>query len=162
MLQRHRYNEPNPINILAQASTAINIGDICIIATNNATNAGNLTAGANTNASVQLAIHTNFVGVSMDQRLSGNATAGNILVGTTGVWEFDCLDEVAKPLGTFYGVGLLTGGTNQASQIVQSVATANLAIGKVAMHKVANATTVRLEILSSVTRIGMQTLDITT
>ena len=162
MLQRHRYGAVNIRRILAKASTAIAIGDILIIATNNATPCGDATAGANSNASVELATHTNFLGVSMDQRLAANATAGNIAVATSGVFEFDCLDEAAKGPGTFYGVGLLGGGTNQASQIVQAVATANLAIGKLAELKPANAATCRVEIQSSVWQNGVQTVDVTT
>ena len=155
-LQRHREGEINPVPVLAKASTAIAIGDIVQLVSSAATTVGDATFGANTNASVQEGIHDAFIGVSLDQRLANNATSGNILIGTTGVYEFTCLDEAAKDIGTLYGVGLLAGGTNQASMILQSVATANLAVGRLARVKAANATTVWVAIESTITLGGPQ------
>lgn len=158
-LQRHREGETNPVPVLAKVSTAIAIGDICILVSNAATHAGDATYGANTNASVQEGVHDAFLGISMDQRLSNNATAGNIAIATDGVFEFACLDEAAKSIGTLYGVGLLAGGTNQASQIVQSVATSNLAIGRLARVKAANATTAWIRVESTILEGGPQAAD---
>lgn len=148
-LQRHREGETNSIPMLATASTGINIGDILGVVSNNCVPCTSLTAGANTAASKQAYLKGNFAGISLDQRLANNTTAGNILVGQSGVYELLCKDEDVMPVGTLYGAGNDLAG-NHPSMTLESVATANLAIARLARLKGANATTAWFEVIGPI------------
>lgn len=107
-------------------------------------------ADSGTKAQNQEAAHDIFLGVSQDESLA--AMTKDILVATAGVHTFPCTAlGQAYPIGTFFGLA----GTGSAGAVgvsdtdVEPVATANLAIGKLAALAASGATSVSLELTST-------------
>jgi hypothetical protein len=147
--------ETNDIFYNGTASTQINPGDMVYAASSAALPAASL-AWASNIAGTQEAFHDAFLGVSKDQKVTADTGTTKICIATTGRYLVSCKDEVAKDIGQLYGVGD-AGGNTIYSQSVQSVATANLAVGRLSKAKAANATEVELEIVSTGTLGGPQT-----
>jgi hypothetical protein len=141
------------------SAVAIAVGDILYFETDavepagidsNADGTGDLW---NTNiATTQEAVHDLFAGVALSRSQVGETDP--VRVATGGVFEFDCAAATFE-LGVLVGVAK-TSGDNVENQKVVAVATANLAIGRVAKRYAANTTKVWVEIISVVTLGGPQ------
>lgn len=154
-----RYGDTNPVVAPVDADTVIQIGDLVYYDTDNAKPAGYDSAGYgqgdlwDTNiAGTQEAFHDLFIGVAAQRSRDGDAE--DIRVSTTGVFEFDCAAATFE-LGALVGPAK-TSGNNIENQKVVGVATANLAIGRVAKRYAANTTRVLVAIESVVMHGGVQ------
>jgi hypothetical protein len=142
---RYCYGETNPVMVAVDSATVIEIGDLVYIATGKGLAASAL-ADAGTKAQNQEALHDDFIGVA-EQRTRAGDTAP-IRVATSGTFEFD-IASATLGLGALVGAaGTGTdGAVGVADQTVESVATANLAIGRV-QEAIASATKVKVNIMS--------------
>lgn len=150
-VMRWRHGDTNPVVVPVASATVIEIGDLVYLSSGNALPATSL-ADAGTKAQNQEAFHDAFIGVSTSRSRAGDDSP--ITVATTGVFEFDCasaslaLGTLVGPIGT--GAGDAVGVANQS---VESVATANLAVGRV-NKATTSATKVLVEIVSTTVRGG--------
>lgn len=149
---RWRYGETNPVMLPFLAGTVIEIGDLLYLEGGNVKPASSQT-DQGTLALNQGTFHDNFIGVAM--QCTTGATAETIRVSTTGVFEFSCLSAT-------FGVGDLLGSTEDGtggaleSQIVISVATENLALGRCVKQTASGSEQVFVDIVSTVVRGGPQ------
>ena len=152
---RYRYGDANPVQVPVASATVIEIGDLVYLSSGNALPASSQ-ADLGTKAQNQEGFHDAFIGVSMSR--SRNGDTAPIDVATSGVFEFDsasasyALGALVGPAGT--GAGDAVGVANQT---VESVATANLAIGRVAAATTSQ-TKVKVDIVSTVLRGGPMTM----
>jgi hypothetical protein len=148
---RWRYGETNPVMMPVEDAVAIEIGDLLYVANDEVRPVGEL-ASAGSLAATQEAFHDNFVGVAMQCSPAGSSDP--IRVATTGVFEFDCA------LATF-DVGDLIGGNDGGvgvldSQVVDGVATLNLAIGRCVKRVSPAGTKVLVDVVSTLLKGGPQ------
>lgn len=109
----------------------------------------------NTNLSTtQNEFHNLFLGVSADRSRSGDIDV--IKVNTRGVFEFDCAAATFE-IGDIVGPAKQSGNLLEPQKVV-SVATANLAIGRVARRYGSNTTTVLVKIESTRMDGGVQVM----
>ena len=153
-LLRWRYGETNPVMCPVDSATVIEIGDFVYLDTDDAKPASSQ-ADQGTEALNQEAFHDNFLGVAMQQSPSGDTA--DIRVATSGVFEFVCPSGTFE-LGALVGVDEASGGTSLEDQQVASVATANLAVGRVAKRVASASTSVLVDIVSTVMRGGPQAM----
>jgi len=152
---RYRHGDTNPVTVPVASATVIEIGDLVYLASGAALPATSL-ADAGTKAQNQEAFHDAFIGVSMTRSRNGDTTP--ITVATSGVFEFDCvssslaLGALVGPIGT--GASDAVGVANQS---VESVATANLAVGRV-NKATTSATKVLVGIVGTVNFGGPMTM----
>lgn len=78
-----------------------------------------------------------------------------IRVASAGVFEFDCLSDTLE-VGDLIGVDENGAGNELENQIVASVATSNLAVGRCAKRVNPAGTKVLVEIVSTVSHGGPQ------
>lgn len=149
---RYRYGDTNPVMAAVDSATVIEIGDLLYLDTDDAKPASSL-ADTTTEAGNQEAFHDKFLGVAEQASASGDTD--EIRVATAGVFEFDCPAET-RQLGQLIGVDEASSGTALEDQVVDNVATANLAIGFVA--KTTTTTKVLVDIVSTVMRGGPQAM----
>jgi len=149
---RYRYGETNPVMVAVDSATVIEIGDLVYLDTDDAKPASSQ-ADAGTEAGNQEAFHDLFLGVAEEQSRSGDTA--EIRVATSGVFEFVCPAET-RQLGQLIGVDEAGSGTALEDQVVDNVATANLAIGYVA--KKTTTATVLVDIVSTIMRGGPQAM----
>jgi hypothetical protein len=150
---RWRYGDTNPVLVPVASSTIIEIGDLVMLSGGAALPASEL-ADTGTEAGNQEGFHDLFIGVAMQQSRSGDTAP--IRVATTGVFEFDCL-SASLALGAFIGVDEEGTGTELTNQVVASVATANLAIGR-ADKATTSESSVLVRIVGTVNLGGPQSL----
>lgn len=149
---RWRYGDTHPVVLPVDSSTAIEIGDLVYLDTDDAKPAASQ-ADQSTEAANQELFHDNFAGVALQASPSGSSDS--IRVATTGIFEFDC------PSGT-YEVGDLIGadeaasGTELESQQVDAVATENLAVGRCAKRVASAATSVLVDVTGTISHGGTQ------
>lgn len=148
---RYRHGETNPVEIPVASATVIEIGDLVYQASGAALPASAL-ADAGTLAQNQEAFHDLFLGVAEAQSRAGDTAP--IRVATSGVFEFDIV-SASLALGALVGPdGTGTDGlVGVANQTVESVATPNLAIGRV-VQATTSATKVKVAIDSVVVTGG--------
>lgn len=152
---RYRYGDMKPVKVAVASATVIEIGDLVYLSSGAALPATSL-ADAGTKAQNQEAFHDAFIGVAMSR--SRNGDDDPIIVATAGVFEFAsasasyALGNLVGPIGT--GAGDAVGLANQS---VESVATANLAIGR-SVEVTASQTKVKVEIVSTVLYGGPMTM----
>jgi hypothetical protein len=148
---RWRYGDTNPVMMPVASQTIIEIGDLLYANNGLALPASDL-ANQGTTAATQEAFHDKFLGVAMQCSPAGSTHP--IRVATTGVFEFDCT------LSTFELGALLSGydsGTGTlAAQIVDDVATPNLAIGRCVKRVSPAATKVLVDVVSTIIKGGPQ------
>jgi hypothetical protein len=150
-VMRWRYGETSPVMMPVDAGTVIEIGDLLYLATDDVRPIGDM-ASAGTLAATQEAFHDNFVGVAM--QCSPEGATDPIRVATTGVFEFDCASAT-------FDVGDLVGGQDGGTgeledQMVDEVATPNLAVGR-CMKRVSPAgTKVLVDVVSTLVKGGPQ------
>ncbi|MDZ4659293.1 MAG: capsid cement protein [Bythopirellula sp.] len=150
---RWRYGETSPVMMPVDAGTVIEIGDLLYLATDDVRPAGVLTPGGSL-AATQEAFHDNFVGVAMQCSPAG--VADPIRVATTGVFEFDCVSATFD-VGDFVG-GNNGGGGELDNQLVDEVATPNLAVGRCVKRVSPAGTKVLVDVVSTLVKGGPQAM----
>ena len=148
---RWRYGETNPVMMPVDSDVVVEIGDLLYLATDDVRPAAAL-ASQGTLAATQEAFHDNFVGVAMQCSPSGSSAP--IRVATTGVFEFECASAT-------FDVGDLIGGNDAGvgeldAQIVDEVATPNLAVGRCVKRVSPAGTKVLVDVVSTVVKGGPQ------
>jgi hypothetical protein len=149
---RWRYGDTNPVVAAVDAATVIEIGDLVWQDTDDAKPAAGQ-SDHGSEAANQEAFCDGFLGVAMQRSRSGETAP--IRVATTGVFEFDC------PLDTFELGGLIgpdenTAGNALLNQQVETVAESRYAIGRVAKRQASAATSVLVDIRSTVMTGGVE------
>lgn len=149
---RYRYGDTKPVMAAVDSATVIEIGDLVWLDTDDAKPASDVT-DTETLAGNQEAFHDAFLGVAEQASAAGDTD--EVRVATGGVFEYVCAAET-RPLGQLVGVIEAASGTALVNQSVDNVATANLAIGRVA--KSTTTTTVLVDIVSTVMAGGPQAM----
>ncbi|NUQ66072.1 MAG: hypothetical protein HUU20_26725 [Pirellulales bacterium] len=149
---RWRYGDTNPVVAAVDAETVIEIGDLVYQDVDDAKPAA-LLPDQGSEAANQDALAFNFLGVAMQRSRAG--VADSIRVATTGVFEFDCPSGTFE-LGDLVGADENQAGTALLNQQVAEVAAARYAIGRVARRVPAAATTVLVDVRSTVMTGGVQ------
>ncbi len=144
MVCEYRHGNTKPVSVPVESATVISRGDLVWMDTNGVKPASAFTWDTNI-ATTQAAFTPKFLGVSMNDSRAGDVEP--ITVNRAGVFEFDCASAS-------FAVGALAGsakasGNNMENQKAVSVATANLAIGRV-FKATTSATKVLIEIVSGV------------
>lgn len=149
MPKGHKYGDTHPVLSVAKASgTTIAIGDL-IYRDGGASNVPKPAASLAWDTSLavtQETFHDSFLGVALSAGRS--ADTDKIRIATSGIFEFDCASAT-------FAAGALVGPAKQSgnaleSQKVVSVATANLAIGRVEQDYTSATTRVRVRVMSVV------------
>lgn len=148
---RWRYGETNPVMMPVDSQAEIEIGDLLYLASGEVLPAASLDPGGSLAATLE-AFHDAFVGVAMQSSPLGSAIP--IRVATTGVFEFDCASAT-------FDVGDLIGGNDGGAgslnnQIVDEVATPNLAIGRCVKRVSPAGTKVLVDVVSTLVKGGPQ------
>ncbi len=148
---RWRYGETNPVMMPVDSGVLVEIGDLLYLATDDVRPASSLD-GLGTLAATLEAFHDNFVGVAM--QCSPVGAAEPIRVATTGVFEFECASAS-------FDVGDLIGGNDAGAgeldnQIVDEVATPNLAVGRCVKRVSPAGTKVLVDVVSTLVKGGPQ------
>jgi len=149
---RWRYGDTNPVVAAVDSGTVIEIGDLVYQDTDDAKPAGSQ-ADQGSEAANQELFADHFLGVAMQRSRSGDTDP--IRVATTGVFEFDA------PSGTFE-LGDLVGADENAAgdalmdQQVASVGASKYAIGRVAKRVPTAATSVLVDVRSTVMTGGVE------
>jgi hypothetical protein len=150
MRWRHGDTKPRVTKAIATA-TVVEIGDLVEASSGTVQSAADHTWNSNI-AVTQEEFHDIFLGVAMQRSRSGDTDP--IRVATAGVFEFTCAAATFE-IGDLVGPAKATGNAMENQKVV-AVATANLAIGRVAKRYAANTTTVLVEVESTVQRGGPQ------
>ena len=148
---RWRYGDTNPVMAAVDSATEIELGDLLVLDTDDAKPAASL-ADQGTEATNQALLTTKFLGVAMQRSRAGDVDP--VRVATTGVFEYVC------PSGTFELGDLIGGDENAAgnallNQQVSKVSDAQHAIGRVCRRVPAAATTVLVDIRSTIMTGGV-------
>ncbi|MDZ4820467.1 MAG: hypothetical protein SGJ20_15985 [Planctomycetota bacterium] len=149
---RWRYGDTRPVVIPVDSATVIEIGDLLYLDTDDVKPAS-AQADAGSEAGNQEAFHDLFAGVAMQRSRSGDTKP--IRVATSGVFEFTC-PSAAFEVGALIGSSENAGGSALENQQVEGVATTNLAVGRCAKRVNPAATTVLVEIVSTISHGGPQ------
>jgi hypothetical protein len=149
---RWRYGDTSPVIAAVDSATVIEIGDLVYQDTDDAkpasSQADQLTKTAN-----QELFADKFLGVAMQRSRAGDTAP--IRVATTGVFEFDCPSGTFE-LGDFAGVDENAPGTALVNQQVAKVAASKYAIGRVAKRVAPAATTVLVDVRSTIMTGGVE------
>jgi hypothetical protein len=149
---RWRYGDTNPVVAAVDAATVIEIGDLLYQDTDDAKPASSQ-ADHGTKAANQEAFARKFLGVAMQRSRSGETAP--LRVATTGVFELDCPSGTLE-LGDLMGADENAGGTALLSQQAIKVSQSRYAIGRVARREAAAATSVLVDICSTVMTGGVE------
>ena len=149
---RWRYGDTNPVVAAVDSATVIEIGDLVYQDTDDAKPASSQADQSSETANQEL-FADNFLGVAMQRSRSGDTDP--IRVATTGVFEFDCPSGTFE-LGGLVGVDEASSGTALEDQQVASVAAAIYAVARVAKRVGTAATSVLLDIRSTVMTGGIE------
>ncbi len=159
MAAKYQYGETNPISAPAATATGVAIGDILgyDTATNYVVKASSTTWDTNL-ATTQTNFAAYFLGLSgqkkvaNEARVFGNSTDNIIRVDCSGVFIFDCAAATLE-LGDFVGPAKDSGNA-LLDQTVAKVATVGLAIGRVCENTAASATSVKVQLLSTLNAVS--------
>ncbi len=149
---RWRYGDTNPVVSAVDSASVIEIGDLVYQDTDDAKPASSQADQGSETANQEL-LADNYLGVAMQRSRSGDTDS--IRVATTGVFEFDCPSGTFE-LGDLMGVDEASGGTALEDQKVASVSASIYAIGRVAKRVATAATTVLIDIRSTVMTGGIE------
>jgi hypothetical protein len=149
---RWRYGDTHPVVAAVDSATVIEIGDLLYQDTDDAKPASAQPDQASETANQEV-FADKFLGVAMQRSRAGDTEP--IRVATTGVFELDC------PSGTFELGGLVGADENAAgnallNQQVAPVAASKYAIGRVAKRVASAATSVLVDIRSTVMTGGVE------
>ena len=156
---RHVRGEHNPTPFLTKTGLAYEIGDLMYL---DPADGDTVKPAANIAWDTSLAVtqetfQDTFFGVCNQAALAAQ-TARKLVASTTGVHRYPCAAlGAALEAGTLFGVAKQTGDFLENQKVV-AVATADLAIGRLAENAPAGATSVLIEIVSSVTLGGAQAI----
>lgn len=148
---RWRYGDTNPVVAEVISASVIEIGDLVYQDTDDAKPASAQADGGN-EVTNQLTFASKFLGVAMQRSKSGETSP--IRVATTGVFDFDCPSGTFE-LGDLVGVDEASTGTELEDQKVASVGVSTLAIGRVAKRVATSATSVLVEVRSTIMTGGV-------
>lgn len=149
---RWRYGETSPVMLPVDASTVVEIGDLVYLDTDDVKPASSQSDGG-TIILNQETFHDNFAGVAMQASATG--ADAPIRVATAGIFELDCASAVFE-VGDLIGADENAGGNALEDQQAVAVATANLAVGRCARRVSPAATSVLVDIVSTVLKGGPQ------
>lgn len=148
---RWRYGDTNPVVAAVDATTVIEIGDLVFLDVDDAKPAS-AQADQGTETANQELFAQKFLGVAMQRSRSGDTSP--IRVATTGVFEFTCPTSTVE-LGDLMGADENSAGTGLLNQHLAKVTTSQAAIGRVAKRSPTAATTVLVDIRSTVMTGGV-------
>ena len=153
-VMRWRYGETHPVIVAVDEDTAIEIGDLVWLDTDDAKPVSSVTYSSL--AAAQEAAHDDFLGVAMQASPAGQSDP--IRVATSGVFEFDQASSTVQ-LGARLGVDDTLGDDALLNQQLIAVAAGSpqLSIGRCA-QLASSATTVLVAIHSTVMRDGPQSV----
>lgn len=148
---RWRYGDTNPIMLPVGTAVAIEIGDLLYLSGGEVLPATALVDQGSLTATQEV-FHDAFLGIAMQCSPVGSTDA--IRIATSGVFEFDCASAT-------FELGDLVGGSDGGAgalnaQLVEGVATANLAIGRSMKRVSPAATKVLVDVVSTVAKGGPQ------
>jgi len=146
----YRYWEKHPILATCALAQTVSIGDMVGLASNTLEKASD-TAWNSTIDGTQEDFHDIFLGVS--EQASAATADDDIRVSTGGVFEFTC-ESASFNVGDLVGPAKASGNALEDQKVV-SVATANLATGRV-VYKTTTDTTVLVKIFSTMIDGGVQ------
>jgi hypothetical protein len=149
---RWRYGDTNPVVAAVDAATVIEIGDLVLQDADDAKPASSQT-DLETETANQEAFAAKFLGVAMQRSRSGETSP--IRVATTGVFEFDCPSGTFE-LGDLVGTDENTTGDALLNQQVTKVSQSRYAIGRVAKRQSTAATSVLVDIRSTIMTGGVE------
>jgi len=149
---RWRYGDTNPVIAAVDSATVIEIGDLVWQDTDDAKPAA-VQADQESEETNQQLLADHFLGVAMQRSRAGETLP--IRVATTGVFEFDCPAGNVE-LGDLLGVDENAAGNALLNQQVVKVAAAKYAIGRVARREANDATSVLVDIRSTVMTGGVE------
>lgn len=149
--QSWHYGDAAPVVSKAiDTAAVIEVGDLVeMAATGEVTAADDHTWNTNL-ATTQEEFHDKFLGVAQERSRAGDVQP--IRVNTLGVHEFDCAAATFE-LGTLVGPAKQSGNALENQKVV-AVATANLAIGRIAKRYGSNTTKVLVRVRSVVMEQG--------
>jgi len=148
---RWRYGDTNPVVAAVDSATVIEIGDFVYQDTDDA-KAASAQADQGSETANQQLFATNFLGVAMQRSRSGDTSP--VRVATTGVFEFDCPSGTFE-LGDLIGVDEDETGDALSDQQVDAVGSSSYAIGRVARRVAEAATTLLVDIRSTIMTGGV-------
>jgi len=148
---RWRYGDTNPVIAAVDSATVIEIGDLVYQDTDDAKPAA-AQADQGSETANQTLLSDNFLGVAMQRSRAGDTDP--IRVATTGVFEFDCPSGTFE-LGDLVGADEAASGTALENQQVAAVASADHALARVARRVATAATSVLVDIRSTVMTGGI-------
>ncbi len=148
---RWRYGDTNPVVAAVDSATVIEIGDFVYQDTDDAKPASAQADQGSETANQQL-FAANFLGVAMQRSRSGDTSP--VRVATTGVFEFDCPSGTFE-LGDLIGVDEDETGDALSDQQVDAVGSSSCAIGRVARRVAEAATTLLVDIRSTIMTGGV-------
>jgi hypothetical protein len=149
---RWRYGDTNPVVAAVDAQTTIEIGDLVFQDTDDAKPASAQADQGSEAANQELFAH-NFLGVAMQRSRAGQSDS--VRVATTGVFELDCASSTFE-LGDLVGVEENAAGNALTNQEIVKVSDSRYAIGRVAKRVPNAATSVLVDIRSTVMTGGVQ------
>jgi len=149
---RWRYGDTSPVVAAVHSETVIEIGDLLWQSVDNAQPASAL-SNQGGKAANQEAFAFQFLGVAMQRSRAGDTAP--IRVATTGVFEMDC-PATAFELGNLVGPDATTNGSALLNQQVAKVAASCCAVGRVARRAPTPATSVLVDIRSTIMTGGVQ------
>lgn len=149
---RWRYGDTNPVVAAVDSATLIEIGDLVYQDTDDAKPAS-AQADQGSETSNQELFADKFLGVAMQRSRAGDTAP--IRVATTGVFEFDCASDTYE-LGDLMGADENASGNALLSQQVARVAASKYAVGRVARRVSPAATTLLVDIRSTVMTGGVE------
>jgi predicted RecA/RadA family phage recombinase len=149
---RWRYGETNPVVAAVDAATEIECGDLVWLDGDDVKPASAQADQGSETANQQLAADK-FLGVAMQRSRAGEVAP--IRVATTGVFEFDCPSGTFE-LGDLVGIDENAAGNALLDQLVAKVAGSQYAIGRVTRRAAAAATTVLVDVRSTVMTGGVE------
>ena len=148
---RWRYGDTNPVVAAVDLMSDVEIGDLVFLNTDDARPAS-YQADQGSESDNQTLFAEKFLGVAMQQSRSGDTTP--IRIATTGVFEFDC-EAGTFELGGLIGASENSAGNGLLDQSVESVATPDLAIGRVAKREAVSSSKVLVDIRSTIMTGGV-------
>lgn len=148
---RWRYGDTNPVMSAVDSATVIEIGDLVYLDTDDAKPASAQTDQGNKVAN-QTLFASNFLGVAMQRSRTGDTDS--IRIATSGVFEFDCTSGTYE-LGQHVGLEENSGGDGLLDQQVALVSASAYAIGRAAKRASTSATSVLIEICSTIMSGGV-------
>ena len=149
---RWRYGDTNPVVAAVDSGTVIEIGDLVYQDVDDAKPASAQSDQGSETANQEL-FADNFLGVAMQR--SRNGDTDPIRVATTGVFDFDCPSSTFE-LGDLVGVDENAGGDGLLDQQVALASASKYAIGRVAKRVATAATSVLVDVRSTVMTGGVE------